>query len=174
MHRDADHDEIAGWFAGRLTEDWFTGAPDVRIDREEILVVGELADVELAKGASEATGAAARRSRVDAFREETRGQRMEIAEDAQHRFGRSVSWAVRIGGEERAFTALAMPTMTRLRMDERATLDTLVAAGVARSRAEALAWCVKLVAEHESDWISGLRDALAAVDEQRAKGPRPN
>jgi hypothetical protein len=111
---------------------------------------------------------------VDAFREETRGQRMEIAEDAQHRFGRTVSWAMRIGGEERAFTTLAMPTMTRLRMDERATLDTLVAAGVARSRAEALAWCVKLVAEHEGEWISGLRDALAAVDEQRAKGPRPN
>ena len=174
MHRDADHDEIAGWFAGRLTEGWFTSAPDVRVDREEILVVGELSDVELAKDASEATRAAARRSRVDAFREETRGHRMQVAEDAQHRFGRTVSWAVRIGDEERDFTTLAVPAMTRLRMKERATLDTLVAAGVARSRAEALAWCVKLVAEHESDWISGLRDALAAVDEQRAKGPRPS
>jgi hypothetical protein len=90
MHRHADHDEIAGWFAGRLTEGWFAAPPDVRVDREEILIVGELADVELAKDASEATRAAARRSRVDAFREETRGQRMELAEDAQHRFGRTV------------------------------------------------------------------------------------
>jgi hypothetical protein len=174
MHRDADHEEIAGWFAGRLTDGWFSGAPELRVDREEILVVGELPDVKLPKDASETTRVAARRGRVDAFREATRGHRAAIAEDAQHRFGRAVSWAVTIGGEERAFTTLAVPAMTRLRMRERATLDTLVAAGVARSRAEALAWCVRLVADHEGEWIAGLRDALAAVAEQRARGPRPS
>jgi hypothetical protein len=172
MGRDTTTDELAGWFAGRLTAGWFSGPPDVRTDREEILVVGELADVELGKDASDAARAAARESRVEAFREESREARMEIAEDAQHRFRRVVSWGARIGGEEHLFTTLAMPVMTRLRMNGRQTLDTLVAAGVARSRAEALAWCVKLVAEHEADWITGLQEALQTVEQRRAQGPR--
>ncbi|MGH2407805.1 MAG: hypothetical protein ACRDF7_07005 [Candidatus Limnocylindrales bacterium] len=172
MGRSTTNDELQGWFAGRLTADWFAGPPEVRTDREEILVVGELADVELGKDASDAARAAARDSRVEAFREETREARMGIAEDAQHRFERVVSWGVRIGGEERLFTTLAMPVMTRLRMTGRRTLDTLVAAGVARSRAEALAWCVKLVAEHEADWITGLQAALEGVETKRAEGPR--
>jgi hypothetical protein len=61
--------------------------------------------------------------------------------------------------------------MTRLRMPERAVLDTLVAAGVARSRSDALAWCVRLVGMHQLDWIKGLREALVKVDEARGKGP---
>ena len=174
MHRHADHDEISGWFAGRLNDGWFAAAPEVSIDREEILVVGELPDVELAKDATDAARAAARVARVDAFREETRGSRMHVADEAQHRFGRAVSWGVRIGGDEHLFTTLAVPAMTRLRMSERATLDTLVSAGVARSRADGLAWCVKLVAEHEAEWISGLREALAEVEKRRASGPRPD
>ena len=172
MDRHTDEEELQGWFAGRITEAWFSGPPSVRADREEILVIGELADVELGKDATDAAREAARAARADAFREETRGARMAIADEAQHRFRRAVSWGVRIGGEERLFTTVAMPVMTRLRMAERRTLDTLVAAGVARSRAHALAWCVKLVAEHEGDWIAGLRQALEAVDERRAEGPR--
>ena len=62
--------------------------------------------------------------------------------------------------------------MTRLRMPEREVLDTLIDAGVARSRSEALAWCVRLVRDHEGDWIDQLRDALAHVDEARAGGPQ--
>ena len=174
MDRHAPDDEIQGWFAGRLTKGWFAAPPEVRSDREEILVVGELADVELGKDATDAARAAARQARSDAFREETRAARMAVADEAQHRFGRAVSWGVRIGGGERLFTTLAMPVMTRLRMAERRTLDTLVAAGVARSRADALAWCVKLVAQHEGDWIASLDEALEAVEKRRAAGPRPH
>ncbi|MFI5254849.1 MAG: hypothetical protein ACHQ15_05275 [Candidatus Limnocylindrales bacterium] len=170
----ATNEELQGWFAGRLTAGWFSGPPEVRTDREEILVVGDLADVELGKDATDATRSAARESRVDAFREETREARMAIADDAQQRFRKVVSWAVRVGGEEYPFTTLALPVMTRLRMKGRRTLDTLVAAGVARSRAEALAWCVKLVAEHEADWIAGLQEALQGVEKKRAEGPRLN
>ena len=72
------------------------------------------------------------------------------------------------------FTSLAVPVMTRLRMSERQVLDTLVGAGVARSRADALAWCVRLVRDHEGEWISQLRDALVAVTEARASGPTPS
>jgi len=169
-----DLDEVAGWFAGRLTEGWFVGPPAVRADREEILVVGTLEDVQLEKGASESAQAAARASRVEAFRESSREARMRIAEDAQHRFRRVVSWGARIGGEEHLFTTASVPVMTRLRMDERQTLDTLVAAGVARSRSEALAWCVKLVGEHASEWIADLREALGEVEKRRADGPRLN
>jgi hypothetical protein len=167
----ANPDELAGWFAGRLPDTWFAGPPDVSVDREEILVVGEIADVELGADATDAARAAARASRVERFREETRGERMAIAEDAQHRFRKIVSWGVRIAGETRLFTTAAVPVMTRLRQPERRVLDTLVDAGVARSRSEALAWCVKLVGEHEAAWIDSLRDALRAVEEARKGGP---
>ena len=62
--------------------------------------------------------------------------------------------------------------MTRLRQPERAVLDTLVDAGVARSRSDALAWSVKLVGEHADTWLADLREAMTAVDELRAKGPK--
>ena len=166
-------DELRGWFAGRIPDDWFTAAPEVTVDREEILIVGEIPDVKVAKGAGEAEATAARESRVDAFREDTRRQRMEIAEDAQRRFRRNVSWGAKIGGETQLFTTAAVPVMTRLRMRERAVLDTLVSAGVARSRSEALAWCVRLVGDNESAWIDKLRGALGAVKEARAEGPKP-
>ena len=166
-------EELRGWFAGRLTESWFSGTPTITVDREEILVVGELPDVALAKDASDAERAAARGSRIEAFREETRAARMRIADDAEHRFGRKVAWGVRIGGDETLFTTLSVPVMTRLRMRERAVLDTLVEAGVARSRSEALAWCVRLVADHQGDWIDKLREALGAVEAARGTGPTP-
>ncbi|MGZ8528833.1 MAG: hypothetical protein ACXWWR_08555 [Candidatus Limnocylindrales bacterium] len=171
-HHDSP-EELRGWFAGRLTDDWFVGAPQVSADREEILVVGELADVKLAKDASDAERSAARASRVEAFREETRAARMRIADDAEHRFGRKVAWGVRIGDDEKHFTTLSVPVMTRLRMRERAVLDTLVDAGVARSRSEALAWCVRLVADHQGDWIAKLREALGSVEVVRDEGPTP-
>lgn len=166
-------DELRGWFAGRIPDDWFTGALDVTADREEILVVGDLAEAKAAKGAGEAEIAAARESRIDGFREDTRAARMHIADEAQRRFDRHVSWGVRLGGEIQHFTTAAIPVMTRLRMRERAVLDTLVDAGVARSRSEALAWCVRLVGDNESEWIDKLRGALGAVREARGTGPKP-
>ena len=64
-----------------------------------------------------------------------------------------------------------MPVMTRLRQPERQVLDTLVESGVARSRSDALAWCVRLVGKHEADWMQDLRDALVHVQKVRAEGP---
>jgi hypothetical protein len=166
-------DEIRGWFAGRIPDDWFTAPVTVTGDREEILVTGELADAKVDPKASEAEQAAARSSRVESFREDTRPARMRIAADAEHRFGRKVSWAVTIGGETEAFTTASVPVMTRLRMRERAVLDTLVDAGVARSRSEALAWCVRLVGDNEGDWMEKLRAALGSVESVRDEGPKP-
>jgi len=170
-HTDED---IRGWFAGRIPDAWFAAPVDVATDRDEILVTGELPDVTVAADASPAERAAARASRIDLFREETRAARMRIADDAEHRFERKVSWGVRIGDTTRAFTTLSMPVMTRLRMRERGVLDTLVDAGVARSRSEALAWCVRLVGDNESEWIEKLRGAISGVESVRSEGPRPN
>jgi hypothetical protein len=165
---------LEGWFAGRLPDDWFSGPPTVTADREEILVVGTLAEPEYPDGADEAAVGAARRARIQRFREDTREQRMRIADEAESRTGQKVAWGARCGDEEKTFTALAIPVMTRLRMRERQTLDTLVGAGVARSRSDALAWCVRLVRDHEAEWIEQLRNALVAVEEARATGPTPS
>src|SRR5205823_8096496 len=140
-------EEISGWFAGRIPDGWFEGTPEVTVDRDEILVVGTVPDVTVEGGSEEALGAA-RAGRIKQHREDTREQRMRIADEAQHRFRRKVSWGARCGDVEELFTTLSTPMMTRLRMPQRQVLDTLVEAGVARSRSHALAWCVRLVAEH--------------------------
>jgi hypothetical protein len=162
---------VAGWFAGRLPDDWFTGAAEVTADREEILVVGTLADFELSGRPNAAARAAARSARIDRFRDDTRRARMRIADEAEHRFGRKVSWGATCGEERVLFTTLSVPVMTRLRMEDRAVLDTLVRGGVARSRSHALAWCVRLVGRHQGDWIKDLRDALVKVQQVRDEGP---
>ena len=163
--------KTVGWFAGRLPDGWFTATPDVTYDREEILVVGDLAEPELGKDADDDARAAARRARIEGFREDTRAQRMRIADDAEHKFGRKVAWGARCADEQVVFTSLSVPVMTRLRMPERLVLDTLVDAGVARSRSHALAWCVRLVAERQEDWLAELRDALKKVEQVRGEGP---
>ena len=84
--------------------------------------------------------------RIGRFRSETREQRIEIALEAQARYQRKVSWGASLGGTTALFTHVAAPVMTRLRQPERQVLDTLVDAGVARSRSDALAWSVRLVA----------------------------
>ncbi|HYH34246.1 MAG TPA: hypothetical protein VD814_03745, partial [Nocardioides sp.] len=131
-------------------------------------------DVDLGGDASEAAMAEARAGRAKAFREETRGQRMEIAREAEHRYEAKVSWGVHVGegsGHSELWTHIAAPVMTRLRQPQRKVLDTLVEAGVARSRADALAWCVRLVGQHEGDWLAELREAMTAVDDVRRRGP---
>jgi hypothetical protein len=163
---------VTGWFAGRVPETWFTGPPEVQIDREEILVLGTLAEPDVGAADADATRAA-RRARIQGYREDTRQARMRIADEAEARFGRKVSWSARCGDDEVVFTSVAAPVMTRLRMAERRTLDTLVDAGVARSRSEALAWCVRLVREHQGEWIDQLREALGHVEAVRAEGPDP-
>lgn len=159
--------QIQTWFAERLPDEWFTGPPEVSVDREEILVVGTLPD---ARGDASPAGPVAR---IEGWREATREQRMAIASEAQELFRRKVSWGAQSGDERRLFTTLGMPVMTRLRMRERGVLDTLVEAGVARSRSHALAWCVRLVGDNQAEWIDKLKEALVHVESARAEGPTP-
>ena len=158
--------DVRAWFAARIPEGWFTGPPEVEVDSDEILVTGQLP----AEGAADD---AAREARIARFREESREQRMRIAEEGQRKFRRKVSWGAAVGDLKETFTTLSMPVMTRLRQPERQVLDTLIAAGVARSRSEALNWCVRLVAEKQAEWLKDLKSALEAVEKARAKGPRP-
>ena len=166
-----DASDAAEWFAGRLP-DWFDGDPTVVVDREEITVIGKLPDAEVEESEAWASG------RVSGFREETRKERMRIADEAQDKYGRKVSWGVEIGspGDENyeriLFTHIAVPVMTRLKQPERQVLDTLVDAGVARSRSDALAWSVRLVGEHAEEWLTKLRDAMRNVDDLRSEGPQ--
>ena len=155
--------EVTAWLERRLPHGWFAGPPEVAADGEEILVIGSLAD-----GGDDPLLAARR------FREETREPRVLLAAELERRYRRKVSWGVDCGGERLLFTTLSVPVMTRLRLPERRVLDTLIDAGVARSRSDALAWCVRLVGTHEADWIRELRSALVAVKRVRAKGPTPD
>ena len=163
---------IAAWFAGRVPDTWFAGSPTIEIDGDEIQVVGTLAPPQLPEGTSEDERRVAEQARISGFREESRGARMRIADEAQPAFRRTVSWGAVCGGSKVLFTTAGVPVMTRLRMADRRVLDTLIDGGVARSRSEALAWCVRLVAEHEADWIRDLRDAMTAVEDVRNRGPK--
>jgi hypothetical protein len=185
-------DDAAAWIAGAVPDDWFTGRPEVSIDRDEIIIVGTLPAPTLEEGASaaargrsgaepeverpepgvtDADRAAAEGGRVAAYRESTRDRRIQIAQQLEHRYRRKVAWGVVCGGTRQLFTTHSAPVMTRLRQPERQVLDTLVDAGVARSRSEALAWCVRLVGQHAEAWLTELRGAMGAVDELRRRGP---
>jgi hypothetical protein len=155
-----------------MPSEWFSEAPEIRLDREEITIIGILPAPEAGVDATDAERAAAADGRSRRFREDTRQQRIEIAREAEHRFGRKVSWGVICNDKKVMFTTFSVPVMTRLRQPERLVLDTLVDAGVARSRSDALAWCVRLVGEHEDSWLADLRDALRHVEQVREEGPR--
>ena len=165
------NEEVQGWFAGRLPDGWFIEAPHVTGDRDEVLVVGRLAEPELGEEAGDDATRAADRARIERFREETRERRMRIASEFERRFGRKVSWGASCGDVTVTFTTLSTPVMTRLRLADRIVLDTLVDAGVARSRSDALAWCVRLVGRNQDEWIGKLRDALVHVEKVRSEGP---
>jgi hypothetical protein len=165
-------DEIAGWLRGRLPDEWFTGPVEVTVDREEIQVIGTLGLPEGIEGEVDGPELSeAAHGRISRFREETRDERITIAREAEHRFGRKIAWGAECGPVRGVFTNLAVPVMTRLRQSERIVLDTLVEAGVARSRADALAWCVRLVGEHSEDWLAQLREAMTSVQRLREQGP---
>jgi len=164
-------DDAPAWITGLLPDDWFTGPAEVVIDRDEILIVGTLAAPAHAAEASEADRAAAERGRIASFREETRDRRIRLARQLEHKYQRKAAWGAVCGGTRELFTTLSAPVMTRLRQPDRQVLDTLVDAGVARSRSEALAWCVRLVGQHADQWLAELRDAMTAVDDLRKRGP---
>jgi hypothetical protein len=163
---------LAAWLAGRLPADWFTGPVELTVDRDEITIVGPLADPELPADAVESAVALARAGRAREFRERTRDARVGIAQELEHATERKVAWGVRIGTETDLFTTASVPVMTRLRQPERLVLDTLVDAGVARSRSEALAWCVRLVGRNSDEWLGALRTALDDVAKVRGEGPQ--
>jgi hypothetical protein len=163
-------DDAKAWFAGRLPAGWFTDEVQVSVDREEIIIVGELPALD-EEFTDDAQRAAAEAGRISRFREDSRDERIEIARQAEHRYRRKVAWGARLGGTSEIFTTLSVPVMTRLRQPERLVLDTLVDAGVARSRSEALAWAVRLVGEHAQQWLGELKQAMATVDDLRARGP---
>jgi hypothetical protein len=169
MITNKEQEAVTGWFGGRLPQEWMVEPPRIGLDREEITVVLTTDDV--TSGDSEIATAEARAGRARAFREDTRDARMQIAREAEHRYGRKVSWGLRVGEHEELWTHVSAPVMTRLRQPQRRVLDTLVESGVARSRADALAWCVRLVGQHEDDWLTALRQAMTAVDDVRHRGP---
>lgn len=170
-HRpDCDDTECAAWFAGRLPDEWFDGPIGVRSDRDEILVHGNLA-LPSSVPEGEDTERVAAEARISGFREDTRLQRMKIAEVAQAKWGRVVSWTATCGSVEANFTTASVPVMTRLRFEERQVLDTLIDTGVVRSRSEALMWCVRQVGEHQSEWIGRLKEAMLEVERIRNEGP---
>ncbi len=148
--------DIASFFIERVPREWFTAPLEVQADRDEILVTGELAPGSV----------------LEDFRERSRPYRMQIATDAEARFLRKVSWAVRQDGNETRFTTISVPVMTRLRIDERSVLDALIEGGIARTRSEALSWCVRLVGQHQRDWLAKLLSAADTVREVRDRGPR--
>ena len=164
-------DEIRGWFAGRIPEDLWEAVVDLTVDREEITVIGRIAAPTVTEGAGEAERQATIEGRIAEFRERTREGRMAVAREAERRFQRKVSWGVECGDVHALFTNVAAPVMTRLRQPERQLLDLLVEAGVARSRSDALGWCVRLVQQHSEDWLSELRESLEHVRRVRAQGP---
>lgn len=158
-------EQATEWFAERLPGAWFS-AVRVLVDRDEIMVVGTLT-----RSTEDGSDEGSDVDHIDWFREETRDERVAIAKRAERSFARKVSWATTCGEADATFTHLSVPVMTRLRLPERQILDTLVSAGVARSRSDALGWCVRLVADHEGDWLDELRDAISTVDRIRAQGP---
>ncbi|WP_262056830.1 hypothetical protein [Streptomyces sp. STR69] len=164
-------EKLRGWFTGRLPDDLFEELVEVTVDREEVTVIGRIPAPKLAEDVSDAEKEAAIQGRVQEFRERTRETRIAVAREAEHRFRRKVSWGVECAGDRSLFTHISAPVMTRLRQPERQVLDTLIAAGVARSRSDALAWCVRLVQRHTDDWLAELRDSLEHVQRVRAQGP---
>jgi len=74
--RESTDAQLQGWFAGRLPNGWLTGPPEVTLDRDEILVVGTLAEPDMGSDGTPEKRGAALGSRIAGFREDTRSQRM--------------------------------------------------------------------------------------------------
>jgi hypothetical protein len=164
-------DDAAAWVAGAVPDGWFTEPPEVVVDRDELVIWGRLPRPELGADATDADRAAAETGRITQHREDTRDRRIKVAQQLEHRYRRKVSWGAVCGDTRELFTHLSAPVMSRLRQPERQVLDTLVDAGVARSRSEALAWCVRLVGEHTNEWLDQLRAAMGQVEDLRRTGP---
>ncbi len=91
---------IKGWFAGRLPDGWFAGV-EVAVEDDQIVVIGTLPETNLGSTPEEKEGAAA--GRIARFREETRGQRIGIAQEAEERFKKYVTWGAKLDGVTKRF-----------------------------------------------------------------------
>jgi hypothetical protein len=92
---------IKGWFAGRLPDGWFTGT-EVTLEDDQIVVLGTLPELKnVGSTPEEKEGAAA--GRIARFREETRGERIGIAQEAEERFKKYVTWGAKLGGVTKRF-----------------------------------------------------------------------
>jgi|SRR5690242_17562188 hypothetical protein len=91
---------IKGWFAGRLPDGWFTGV-DVAVEDDQIVVIGTLPEINVGSTPEEKEGAAA--GRIARFREETRGNRIGIAQEAEERFKKYVTWGAKLDGVTKRF-----------------------------------------------------------------------
>jgi len=158
--------EYMDFFEGAIPDGWFVGNAEITFDDVEVLVIGTLPVPGDQLGDDEACTELA-----NEFREHTRDDRIQIAARAEETYLRKVAWGVRCGETTLVFTHLSVPAMTRLRIKEREVLDTLVGAGVARSRSDALAWCVRLVGRNVDEWLEDLREALETVEDVRKRGP---
>ena len=169
---------IQEWFSDRIPKHWNSRAVEVISDQDEILVVVDLTPIHSSDdhphpddGGEPSAARPEDLTGLRLFRESSRDERMALAGSAEKAFGRKVSWGGRVGDVMVIFTTASVPVMTRLRLPERRVLDTLIDAGVARSRSEALAWCVRLVGDNEKEWIGELRRAFATVESVRDLGP---
>ena len=95
-----DLGSIKGWIAGRLPDGWFTGV-EVAVEDDQIVVIGTLPDLNLGSTPEEKEGAAA--GRIARFREETRGERIGIAREAEERFRKYVTWGAKLDSVTKRF-----------------------------------------------------------------------
>ena len=171
----ASTNEITGWVSGALPPDLYQGPPSIDVDVDEILVVGDVGAPEVPEGLDAQGTTAAEQARIARFREETRDRRIAVARQAEARYGRPISWGATAGATTERFTSVHARIATRLGLDHRKVLDRLVAAGIAKSRGQALAWCVDLVQKNEEAWLTRLKEALDTLGQTAADSPnRPD
>jgi len=167
----ASASEIIGWVSGALPPDLYRAVPTIEVDGDEILVVGDVGAPEVPAGLDAEGTAAAEAARIARFREDTRDRRIAVARQAEARYGRPISWGASAGGTTERFTTFRAAVATRLGLEHRQLLDRLVAAGIAKHRGHALAWCVDLVVKNEEAWLTRLQEALTTLEQTAAEAP---
>lgn len=168
----ASASEIIGWVSGALPPDLYRGVPTIEVDRDEIVVVGDVGAPEVPEGLDAEGTAAAEQARIARFREETRGLRIAVAQQAESRYDRPISWGATSGATTSRFTTVHARVGTRLGLEHRRVLDRLVEAGIARHRGEALACCIDLVQQNEEAWLTRLQEALTTLQQTAADAPK--
>lgn len=161
--------EAARWVHEQMPAELLSGPPELSAYDDEVVVLLPIALPALPEDLPAEARRRAEYQLIAQRREETRPLRMRLARDLQKRLGLAVAWGMRAGESEALFTTRSAPVMTRLGRAEREVLDTLVAAGVADTRSSALAYAVRAFATEHADWLAEVRDAIAQVEQVRAR-----